>query len=128
MLEEARKSDLSRLVILGHAGKLVKIAGGIFQTEHRLADGRREIITTHTGLNGGDKKVMEDVYNSNTTEDMIEILEREGMVEMVFNSIASSIQERCQGRFDLKPEVIILKMDGTILNSNYPVKLLNRQS
>lgn len=128
MLEEARKSDLSRLVILGHAGKLVKIAGGIFQTEHRLADGRREIITTHTGLVGGDKKVMEEVFNSNTTEDMIEILEREGMVERVFNSIASSIQERCHERFNLKPEVIILKMDGTVLNSNYPVKLLNRQS
>jgi cobalt-precorrin-5B (C1)-methyltransferase len=128
MLEEARKSDLSRLVILGHAGKLVKIAGGIFQTEHRLADGRREIITTHTGLRGGNKKVMGEIYNSNTTEDMIKILEREGMVEMVFNSIASSIQERCQDRFNLKPDVIILKMDGTVLNSNYRVELLDHQS
>ncbi len=128
MLKEARESNLSQLIILGHAGKLVKIAGGIFQTEHRLADGRREIITTHTGLVGGDKKVMEEVFNSNTTEDMIEILEREGMVEMVFNSIASSIQERCQDRYDLKPEVIILRMDGTVLNSNYHVKLLNHQS
>ncbi|KAF5080987.1 Cobalt-precorrin-5B C(1)-methyltransferase [anaerobic digester metagenome] len=128
MLEEASKSDLSKLIIMGHAGKLVKIAGGIFQTEHRLADGRREIITTHTGLRGGNKKVMEEVFNSNTTEDMIEILEREGMVDMVFNSIASSIKERCQDRFDLKPEVIILKMDGTVLNSNYRVELLNHQS
>ena len=128
MLEEASKSDLSKLIIIGHAGKLVKIAGGIFQTEHRLADGRREIITTHTGLMGGNKKVMEEVFNSNTTEDMIEILGREGMVERVFNSIASSIQERCQDRFDLKPEVIILKMDGTVLNSNYRVELLNHQS
>lgn len=128
MLEEACKSDLSQLIILGHAGKLVKIAGGIFQTEHRLADGRREIITTHTGLVGGNRKVMGEVFNSNTTEDMVEILEREDMVENVFNSIASSIQERCQDRFNLKPEVIILKMDGTVLNSNYQVELRNHQS
>ena len=58
MLGEAQKSDISKLIIMGHAGKLVKIAGGIFQTEHKLADGRREIITTHTGLVGGGKPLM----------------------------------------------------------------------
>ena len=123
MLDEAKKSDISHLIILGHAGKLVKIAGGIFQTEHRLADGRREIITTHTGLVGGNRSLMEEVYHSNTTEDMMEILEREGMLEMVFNSIALAIQERCHEKFDLKPEVLILKMDGTLLNSNHRVEL-----
>ncbi|WP_321421417.1 cobalt-precorrin-5B (C(1))-methyltransferase CbiD [uncultured Methanobacterium sp.] len=123
MLDEAKKSNISSLIILGHAGKLVKIAGGIFQTEHRLADGRREIITTHTGLVGGDRQTMEEVFNSNTTEDMMGILEREGLLEKVFNSIALSIQERCQERFDIKPEVLILKMDGTLLNSNHQVKL-----
>ncbi len=123
MLDEARKSDISSLIILGHAGKLVKIAGGIFQTEHRLADGRREIITTHTGLVGGDRQTMEEVFNSNTTEDMMDILEREGLLEKVFNSIAISIKERCLERFDIKPEVLILKMDGTLLNSNHHVEL-----
>lgn len=53
----------------------MKIAGGIFQTEHRLADGRREVITAHTGLVGGDNKIMKNIFNSNTTEDMIEVLE-----------------------------------------------------
>ena len=123
MLDEVRKSDITSLIILGHAGKLVKIAGGIFQTEHRLADGRREIITTHTGLVGGNRKTMEEVFNSNTTEDMMDILEREGLLEKVFNSIALTIQERCQERFDLMPEVLILKMDGTLLNTNHCVKL-----
>ncbi|MDD3753575.1 MAG: cobalt-precorrin-5B (C(1))-methyltransferase CbiD [Methanobacterium sp.] len=123
MLGEARKSDLSNLIILGHAGKLVKIAGGIFQTEHRLADGRREVIATHTGLVGGDNKLMNNIFNSNTTEDMIGFLDAENLTEAVFNSIAQSIMKRCQEKFNLKPEVIILKMDGTILNSNHSVKL-----
>jgi cobalt-precorrin-5B (C1)-methyltransferase len=123
MLNEVKKSDISSLIILGHAGKLVKIAGGIFQTEHRLADGRREIITTHTGLAGGNRKTMEEVFRSNATEDMMDILEREGLLEKVFNSIALAIQERCQDRFDLMPEVLILKMDGTLLNTNHCVKL-----
>ncbi|WP_209625116.1 cobalt-precorrin-5B (C(1))-methyltransferase CbiD [Methanobacterium petrolearium] len=123
MLDEARKSRISSLIIFGHAGKLVKIAGGIFQTEHRLADARREIITAHTGLVGGDNKLMEKVFNSNTTEDMISVLETEKLTEPVFNSIAQSVKERCQERFDINPEVLILKMDGTVLNNNHQVKL-----
>jgi cobalt-precorrin-5B (C1)-methyltransferase len=127
MLGEAQKSGLSNLIILGHAGKLVKIAGGIFQTEHRLADGRREVITAHTGLVGGDNKIMKNIFNSNTTEDMIEVLEAKNLTEAVFNSIAQSIVKHCQERFNLKPEVIILKMDGTILNSNYTVELVQKK-
>ncbi len=123
MLDEARKSNISHLILLGHAGKLVKIAGGIFQTEHRLADGRREIITAHAGLAGGDKNLMERLFKSNTTEDMIEILDTENMTETVFNSIARFIRKSCQDRFNLKPEVLILKMDGKILNSNHKVLL-----
>lgn len=125
MLEQAKKNDISQLIILGHAGKLVKVAGGIFQTEHRLADGRREIITTHTGLVGGEKVLMERVFNSNTTEDMIKILEKENMREAVFNSIAQAINERCQGRFHINPKVIIVNMDGKILNSNHQVEIIN---
>lgn len=123
MLGEAQKSDISNLIILGHAGKLVKIAGGIFQTEHKLADARREIITTHTGLVGGKQTLMEKIYNSNTTEDMIEILEKENLTEEVFNSIAHAIKERCKERFNIIPEVLILKMNGTTLNSNHQINL-----
>lgn len=123
MLGEAQKSNISNLIILGHAGKLVKIAGGIFQTEHKMADARREIITTHTGLNGGDQTLMKNIYNSNTTEDMIKILEKEKLTESVFNSIAHAVKDRCQERFNITPEVLILKMDGTVLNKNHDVKL-----
>ncbi|OPX57372.1 MAG: putative cobalt-precorrin-6A synthase (deacetylating) [Methanobacterium sp. PtaB.Bin024] len=123
MLNEAQKSRISHLIIFGHAGKLVKIAGGIFQTEHRLADARREIITAHTGLVGGDNTLMKKVFNSNTTEDMISVLDTKKLTEPVFNSIAQSIKERCQERFNITPEVLILKMDGTILNNNHQVKL-----
>ena len=70
---------------------------------------------------------MKNIFNSNTTEDMIEVLEAKNLTEAVFNSIAQSIVKHCQERFNLKPEVIILKMDGTILNSNYTVELVQKK-
>jgi cobalt-precorrin-5B (C1)-methyltransferase len=125
MLEQARNKDISQIIILGHAGKLVKIAAGIFQTEHRLADGRREVVTTHAGFLGAEKELLELIYHCNTTEDMINLLEDNGMLEDVFNSIATAIKELCQERFGLNPEVLILKMDGTPLNQNHSIKLFN---
>ena len=126
MLDTAKEMGVSNLILLGHAGKLVKIAGGIFQTEHRLADARREIITTHTGLMGGKKRLLEQIYHSNTTEDMIELLEREEMVEPVFNSIAQAIQKCCQERFDVNVDVVIVKMDGTVLNTNHQIEIIEQ--
>jgi cobalt-precorrin-5B (C1)-methyltransferase len=56
---------------------------------------------------------------------MINLLEENGMLKDVFNSIATAIKERCQIRFGLDPEVLILKMDGTPLNQNHSIKLFN---
>jgi cobalt-precorrin-5B (C1)-methyltransferase len=123
MLEQIHNKDVSQIIILGHAGKLVKIAGGIFQTEHRIADGRREIVTAHAGLLGAEKELLESIYHSNTTENMINLLEENGILKDVFNSIATAIKERCLERFGLDPEVLILKMDGTPLNQNHRINL-----
>ena len=125
MLEQVHNKDISQIIILGHAGKLVKIAAGIFQTEHRLADGRREIVTAHAGLLGAGKELLELIYHCNTTEDMIDLLEENGILKDVFNSIATAIKERCQERFGLDPEVLILNMEGMSLNQNHNIKLFN---
>jgi len=123
ILEQVHDKDVSQIIILGHAGKLVKIAAGIFQTEHRIADGRREVVTAHAGLLGAEKELLESIYHSNTTEDMINLLEENGLLKDVFNSIATAIKERCQECFGLDPEVLILNMDGIPLNQNHRINL-----
>jgi cobalt-precorrin-5B (C1)-methyltransferase len=119
MLQEARERGLDHLILLGHAGKLVKLAAGIFNTEHKRADGRREVITAHAGLMGASQSVMELIFNCNTTEEMISILRRDGLVTKIFNSISTSIQNRVLEVYCIKLEVLIMEMDGTILNNNH---------
>ncbi|MDD1773943.1 MAG: cobalt-precorrin-5B (C(1))-methyltransferase CbiD [Methanobacterium sp.] len=123
MLQEAAKLDVENITLLGHAGKLIKLAAGIFNTEHQIADGRREIIAAHAALNGADESVIETIFKANTTEDMMVILEEKALLEETFNSIARSIKERCQDRFTGNLDVIIVKMDGTILNSNHQLDI-----
>lgn len=119
MLKEADKMDVEHITLLGHAGKLIKLAAGIFNTEHKVADGRREIIAAHAALNGASQKMVQEIFDANTTEEMMEILEKEKLLDETFNSIARSIKERCKEIYTGKLDVIIVKMDGTILNSNY---------
>lgn len=123
MLEEAEKTGVEKIILFGHAGKLIKIAAGIFNTKHAIADGRREVITSHMGLLGVDKALINSVFKSTTTEEMINILEENELVRPVFNHIADSIQERCLERYHMEFEAVIVNMDGTVLNSNHSVTI-----
>ena len=108
----------------GHIGKLIKIAGGIFNTKHAIADGRREIMITHAGICGADTKTLQKLYDSKTTEDMLDILDEENLHLDVCNSIALAIKERCMQRFDLDLNVILVDMEGNYLNDNFERFLL----
>lgn len=117
MLDEASKEGVKRIMLLGHAGKLIKIAAGIFNTKHSIADGRHEIIASHAALSGADQQVVEQIFKSTTTEDMITVLEENGLKTKVFNSIAKRMEQLCSTKFNMDFEVIIVNMEGDILNS-----------
>lgn len=123
MLQKAENMGVKNITLFGHAGKLIKLAAGIFNTEHQVADGRREVIAAHAALNCEDKTVIKTIFKANTTEEMMVILEERTILEETFNSIARSIKERCQDRFTGNLDVVIVKMDGTILNSNHQLDI-----
>ncbi|MBV1728977.1 MAG: cobalt-precorrin-5B (C(1))-methyltransferase CbiD, partial [Methanobacterium sp.] len=119
MLEKAVEKGIKKLIIYGHAGKLVKIAGGIFNTKHSVADARTEIIAAHAALKGASPALVAEIFSKKTTEDMIDLLNKECILDEVFQSISQSIKDKIQDRFPLKVEVIMVRMDGTILNPAY---------
>ena len=116
MLDKAEEKNIKKITLLGHAGKLIKIAAGIFNTKNSVADGRREIIAAYCGLLGMDKELIQTIFKSKTTEDMIDILDKENMTFPLFEMIGKSIKDRCQERYNIDFDVIIVTMDGRILN------------
>ena len=121
MFEEAQKRGITKFTFFGHIGKLIKIAGGIFNTKHAIADGRREIMVTHAALCGVDKNNLQKLFNSKTTDDMMSILDELNISVEVSNSIAFAIRERCLQRFDLDLNVILVDMEGNYLNNNFVI-------
>ena len=124
MLAEAEKEGLKRITLLGHAGKLIKVSAGIFNTKHSIADGRREIIAVHSALAGANNNFIRRIFESNTTEDMIKLLEIENLVQPVFNSIAKRVNYICSERFKIDFDVIIVNMNGQVLNNNHETHVI----
>ena len=118
MFEEAEKRGITKFTYFGHMGKLIKVAGGIFDTKHAVADGRREIMVTHAALCGVNQNDLKRLFGSKTTDDMMDILNELGISVEVSNSIAEAIRDRCMQRFDLDLNVILVDMEGNYLNSN----------
>ena len=117
MLEEADKTEkVNSITLFGHAGKLIKIAAGIFNTKQSVADARREIMTAYAGLVGADTETMKSIYECITTEDVIKILNKQGLTTAVFELIADKIVELCELKFNIKFNAVIVQMDGTVLN------------
>ena len=121
MFEDAQKRGITKFTFFGHIGKLIKIAGGIFNTKHAIADGRREIMVTHAALCGVDKNNLQKLFDSKTTDDMMSILDELNISTEVSNSIAFAIRERCIQRFDLDLNVILVDMEGNYLNNNFVI-------
>lgn len=119
MFEEAEKRGITEFTFFGHIGKLIKVAGGIFNTKHAVADGRREIMVSHAALCGAPQKDLQRLFDSKTTDDMMDILNELNISVEVSNSIAKAIHDRCYQRFDLDLNVILVDMEGNYLNDNF---------
>lgn len=78
-LDYARYLGFRRLTLVGHAGKLVKVAGGIMNTYSKIADGRMEIMAAHAAALGLHGPTVDEVLSAITVDGALEIIERAGI-------------------------------------------------
>lgn len=120
MIMKAAEKGVDQIVILGHPGKLVKLAAGIFNTNNRVADARREVVAAYAALAGASRLVVERIMQANTTEEMAKILEHSKLSDATFNLIAEAVKERIIGKIGgkLKVSVVIVSLGGKLLGSD----------
>jgi len=102
-LDEAGAAGFRDILIVGHIGKLVELAGGIMNTHSRVADCRTEIITAHAAMCGAGREICRDLMRAATTDACIEILKNAGLFEETAESIVTAVSEhlnyRAQGQY-----------------------------
>ena len=91
-LDMAAAAKFEQVVLVGHIGKLVKLAGGVMNTHSRMADCRTELLCAHAALCGAPQPVCAALMDAATTDACMEILEKAGLREPVLESLLKAIQ------------------------------------
>ncbi|SHH99955.1 cobalt-precorrin 5B C1-methyltransferase [Sporobacter termitidis DSM 10068] len=97
-LDFAAAYGFQKILVVGHAGKLVKLAGGIMNTHSAVADCRGEIIAAHAALHGAGREAARALMDAVSTDACLDILDRMGLLEDVLSSLLGRIQEQLQRR------------------------------
>ncbi|MGN0707519.1 MAG: cobalt-precorrin-5B (C(1))-methyltransferase CbiD [Faecalibacterium sp.] len=91
-LDMAAAAKFEQVLLVGHIGKLVKLAGGVMNTHSRMADCRVELFCAHAAVCGAPREVCAALMDAVTTDSCLEILRAAGMRETVMDSLLAAIQ------------------------------------
>lgn len=115
------------VLLIGHAGKLIKLAAGVFQTHSAYADARQEIFAAHAALCGADTETVRRLMQAVTVDACLEILQQAGLDKPVLDSIAdkllSHLTRRTSGKSG-KP----FSVDYVVFTNQYGVMMQTEQA
>ncbi|MCM1136449.1 MAG: cobalt-precorrin-5B (C(1))-methyltransferase CbiD [Clostridium sp.] len=94
-----------RLLVTGHIGKMIKVAGGIMNTHSREADCRMELLAAFSLKARVDLEQARKILDCGTTEEAVGILARTGKLSQVMEYAAERIcfylEKRAGGRLSI---------------------------
>lgn len=102
-LDLAAGHPFRQVLLVGHIGKLVKLAGGVMNTHSRYADCRAELFCAHAACCGASRQVCLELLQAATADRCLEILDGAGLREPVLRRLLEAIQlhldRRVQGKY-----------------------------
>lgn len=123
MLKEAQRIGFKQILMAGHLGKYVKIAGGIFNTHSKVADARNEILIANLALMNAPFELIKSTNECLTTEEFIDVLETDEYRE--YKEIYNILSQKCKERVDthindeeINVEVMIFSMNKELLGQS----------
>jgi cobalt-precorrin-5B (C1)-methyltransferase len=124
LLAEAGARGAQSVLLLGYQGKLVKLAGGIFNTSSHLADAKLEILAATVIRTGGTLADAQTVLNCKTADSAYLALQEQGLVPSVFGALAEAIAQKSQDYVQkyadvaLEVGVILFDRKGKIISQD----------
>ena len=98
-LDEAVKLGFKNILLCGHFGKFVKLAGGMFNTHSFYGDCRMEILCAHGALCGVPNDFLKNIMDCATVDAALDILKYNNSV---FSNVIKSITNKIQANIDKK--------------------------
>ena len=104
-LDAAVEFGAKGVLLVGHIGKFVKLAGGIMNTHSHNADARMELLTVHAALLGAPVELFQKMMECVTTDDALKYLKEADLMEPVMERIMEKMEfyvnQRAQHQLEL---------------------------
>lgn len=104
-IDMACRLGMKGILLVGHAGKFIKLAAGIMNTHSRWADCRIEPLAMQAALAGADINLIRELAKSPTTTHAIRLLDGAGLLGAVMDGIMEKIgfyiKNRCRNEMEI---------------------------
>ena len=105
-IDMAVEEGFKRLLLAGHIGKLIKVAGGIMNTHSREGDCRMELLTAFAVKCGVASEDAAKILSCVTTEEAVRILDecgrRQEVMDYAMERILFYLEKRAQGKLAIE--------------------------
>lgn len=92
-VDDARMLGMKGILLVGHVGKLVKLAAGVMNTHSRQADCRMEVLAAHAAMAGADRDTVTQVMGCINTTEAVLILKERNLLPQVMDTVMQRIDE-----------------------------------
>ncbi len=127
-LDYAAQYHYTQVLLVGHIGKLVKVAGGIMNTHSRTADCRVELFCAHAAAAGARQETILALFEAATSDACLDVLGEEGLLSAVLERLGKAIGEhlsrRVAGAYAVGA-IVFSNQRGTLCRSPGVDELLN---
>lgn len=90
-VEMCRELGFRGALLVGHVGKLVKLAGGMFNTHSKYGDCRMEILAAHAAAAGLRAERVKEVLQCVACDEALRILREEGLCEQTMARLTERV-------------------------------------
>ena len=104
-IDMAVELGFQKMLLTGHIGKLIKVAGGIMNTHSKEADCRMELLAAFCVKERVEIEKIQQILDCVTTEEAVHIMEDSGKLQAVMETIVERIcfylEKRAKGKLQV---------------------------
>lgn len=130
-IDMAINMGVKGILFVSHIGKFVKVAGGIMNTHSHCADSRMEVLASSAIRAGADLACAKAILDCNTTDQALEVLVQNRLLEAAMKIVMDKIQyyldHRSYKRIQLGA-VVFSNVQGYLGQTEMAAGLINRLS